>query len=114
MLEKWVADSVASWFQKDARATFYERIQCLMDSEPLYRDQPYAVRYGKTLAYTLERISLPIQAEERIVGSVKEIIPSPEQRAAAERFAGAWWKGGLESIQRGILWFYSYGWLKNR
>ena len=114
MLEQWVADSVASWFQKDYRATFYERIQCLMDSEALYRDLPYAVRYGKTLAYTLERISLPIRPEERLVGSVKEIIPSPEQKAAADRFMGAWWKGGPESIQQGILWFYSYGWLKNR
>jgi trans-4-hydroxy-L-proline dehydratase len=114
MLEKWVADSVANWFQKDAHATFYERIQCLMDSEPLYRDLPFAVRYGKTLAYTLERISVPIHPDERIVGSVKEIVPDREQRAAAERFMGAWWKDGPESIQQGIRFFYSYGWLKNR
>src|SRR5690242_13841217 len=101
-MKKWVADSVADWFQKDPRATFYERIQCLMESEPLYRDLPFAVRYGKTLAHTLERISVPIRPEERIVGSVKEIIPGPEQRAVAERFMGAWWKDGPESIQQGI------------
>ncbi len=114
MLKKWVADSVANWFQKDYRATFYERLQCLMESEKLFEGLPYAIRYGKTLAYTLERISLPIQAEERLVGSVRESVPTPEQKEAADRFMGAWWKDGLESIQRGILWFYSYGWLKNR
>jgi formate C-acetyltransferase len=114
MLEKWVADSVASWFQKDYRATFYERLQCLMESEKLFEGLPYAVRYGKTLAYTLERISVPIRPGERLAGAVKEIIPTAEQKDVAERFMGAWWKDGLESIQRGILWFYSYGWLENR
>ena len=114
MLQKWVAESVASWFEKDYRATFYERIQCLMDSEKLFEGLPYAVRYGKTLAYTLEHISVPVCPEERLLGAVQEIIPSPEQRAAAERFMGAWWKDGLEKTQEGILWFYSLGWLKNR
>jgi trans-4-hydroxy-L-proline dehydratase len=114
MLKKWIADSVANWFQKDYRATFYERLQCLMESEKPFEGLPYAIRYGKTLQYTLERISVPILEEERLVGAVKEIIPTPEQKAAADRFMGAWWKDGPESIQRGIRWFYSQGWLKNR
>ncbi len=88
---------------------------CLMDSEQLYQGLPYAVRYGKTLAYTLERISVSVQPEERLVGSVKEIIPTPTPSGPPPSASWArWWKGGLEKIQEGILWFYSYGWLKNR
>ncbi len=114
MLKPWIAKSVDRWFDKDYRATFHERIECLVASEKLYEGLPYAVRYGKTLAYTLERVSVFVQAGETLIGSVKEIIPSPEQKAAADRMAASWWKGGLEEIQRGVLWFYSYGWLKNR
>jgi len=114
MLKPWLAESAARWFEKDERATFYERIQCLRESQELFQDLPYAIRYGRTLAYTLERISVLIQPEERLVGSVKEIIPTAEERDAAERMAASWWQGGLEKIQEGVLWFYSYGWLKNR
>jgi formate C-acetyltransferase len=114
MVEARIQKASEEWFEKDPRATFHERVVCLMESEPLYRDLPYAVRYGKTLSYTLARISVEVKPGERLVGSVKEKVPSPEERAAAERFMGAWWKDGPEKIQEGILWFYSYGWLKNR
>lgn len=114
MVEARIAEASARWFEKDPRATFHERIACLMESEKLFEGLPYAERYGRTLAYTLERITVLVQPGEQLVGSVKEEVPTAAQRAAAERFMGAWWKGGLEEIQAGILWFYSYGWLKNR
>jgi trans-4-hydroxy-L-proline dehydratase len=114
MLPQRIKKSMEQWFDKDYRSTFYERIDYLMESEPLYRELPYSVRYGKTLEYTLDRITVLIQPEEKIVGSVKEIIPTEEQKEFAESLSKEWWDIPLEEIQQKILWFYSYGWLKRR
>ncbi|MCX7709216.1 MAG: hypothetical protein N2484_05140 [Clostridia bacterium] len=114
MLPKRIEQSIEKWFDKDYRATFYERIEYLVESEHRYEKLSYAVRYGKTLEYTLDRISLPIEAEEKLIGSVKEIIPTDEQKEIAEKLSKEWWEIAPEEIQKKILWFYSYGWLKRR
>jgi len=114
MLPQRIKQSIEKWFDRDYRATFYERIQYLLESEHLFEDLPYAVRYGKTLEYILERISVFIQPGEKIIGSVKEIIPTDEQKETAEKLSQEWWGIGLEEIQKKILWFYSYGWLRRR
>ena len=114
MLPKRIAQLVENWFEKDYRSTFYERLDCLMESEHLYENLPYAERYGRTLEYTLDNISVFINKGEKIVGSVKEIIPTKEQKIKAENLSKEWWDIDLEDIQKKILWFYSYGWLKRR
>lgn len=114
MLPKRLTDSIEKWFKKDYRATFYERIEYLTESEHLYEHLPYAIRYGKTLEYILERISVFIQPGEQIVGSIKEIIPTEGQREVVEQLTKEWWDTDLEEIQKKVLWFYSYGWLKRR
>ncbi len=114
MAADWISESVSRWFDKDYRCTFFERIEHLRESEKLSEGLPYAERYGKTLAYILQRISVFIKPHETIVGSVKEIIPSEEQHEQAEALSQAWWDIPLEQIQEKALWFYSYGWLKRR
>lgn len=114
MLSDKIVQSIEKWFEKDYRSTFYERIEYLIESEHLYEDLPYAVRYGKTLEYALERISVFLQPHEKIIGSVKEIIPTDQQKAIAERLSKEWWDIRPEEIQKKILWFYSYGWIKRR
>jgi trans-4-hydroxy-L-proline dehydratase len=114
MLPQRIAKSVEKWFEKDYRATFYERIQYLVESEHLFENMPYAIRYGKTLEYILDRITVFIEPEEQLVGSILEIIPTREQKAAAEILSEEWWNIPLEEIQKKVLWFYSYGWLKHR
>ncbi len=114
MIPKRIAESIEKWFQKDYRATFYERIEYLLESRELFEDLPYAIRYGRTLQYILDNISVFIQPEEKIIGYVKEIIPSEEQKEVAEKLSDEWWNLDLETIQEKILWFYSYGWLKRR
>jgi pyruvate-formate lyase len=107
-------EKLIQMFHKDYRATFYERLDCLKESEPLFEDLPYPQRYGKTLQYSLDRISLCIQSEEKIVGSVKEIIPTDAQIEAVEEQTNSWWDRSLPEIQEKILWFYSYNWLRRR
>ncbi len=114
MLPERITESIEHWFEKDYRATFYERLDCLLESEHLYEDLSYPVRYGKTLEYTLQRISVFIRPEEQIVGSVKEIIPTDEQKERGEQLTHKWWDLELEEIQKKALWFYSYGWLRRR
>jgi pyruvate-formate lyase len=114
MLPERLANSIEEWFQKDYRATFFERIDYLVESEPLFADLPYAIRYGKTLGYILERISIFIQPGEQIVGSVKEIIPTEEQRQIVEQLSHEWWDIDQEEIQKKVLWYYSFGWIRRR
>jgi len=99
---------------KDYRETFFERIQYLLESEDNFSNLPYPLRYGSTLNYTLRKISIPIQPNERIVGSVLEIIPSKDQIDQVETMTDAWWDIPIEEIQKKILWFYSYNWLRRR
>jgi trans-4-hydroxy-L-proline dehydratase len=114
MLSERLANSIEEWFQKDYRATFFERIDYLAESEPLFADLPYAIRYGKTLGYILDRITVSIQPGEQIVGSVTEVIPTEEQRQLVEQLSHEWWDIDQEEMQKKALWYYSYGWIRRR
>ena len=114
MLPRWISESTEKWFDKDYRATFYERIDYLIECENLFEDLPYALRYGKTFAYSLDHMTVFINPNETIIGSVKEIIPTPEQHERATGLSKDWWRIPLEEIQQKALWFYSYGWLQRR
>ena len=74
MIQERLSDTirrkVETLYQKDYRLTFWERIQYLLASEHLFEKLPYAVRYGRTLDYILRRISLPLEADERLAGAV--------------------------------------------
>ena len=100
--------------RKDYRATFYERIDFLLESEHLFEDQPYPLRYGRTLAYILDRISLPIREGEALAGAVAEVVPDAARVERVEALTRAWWDRPLEEIQPRILWFYSWQWLRRR
>ena len=113
-LTPMMREKLSQMIHKDYRATFYERLDCLKDSEPLFADLPYPQRYGETLQYSLDRISVCIHSDEKIVGSVKEIIPSDAQIDTVEELTKAWWDRSLPEIQQKILWFYSYNWLRRR
>jgi len=113
-LSEAIRQKVESLYRKDYRLTFYERTQYLIDSEHLFEGLPYALRYGKTFDYMLRRVSVPIEPGERIVGSVKEIIPTDEQIELVNDMTRCWWDIPDEEIQRKILWFYSYNWLRRR
>ena len=114
MLPERIAESIEQWFDKDYRATFYERIKYLVESEPLFADQPFTIRYGNTLGYILDRISLVIRPGEKIIGSVEEIIPSEDQKELVEKLSSEWWDIDQEEIQEKALWYYSYGWIRRR
>ena len=114
MITDNLAERVDAWLMKDMHLTFYERIEELMRSEPLYKDLPYAERYGKTLRHILAHISVPVQPGERIVGSVKEIIPDPGQVAYVEELSRLWWDKPIEDIQKENPFWYSRSWLRRR
>lgn len=114
MLPERIAKSIEEWFDKDYRATFYERIDYLVESEPLFADQPFPIRYGNTLGYILDRITVFIQSGEKIIGSVEEIIPSEEQKELVEQLSTDWWDVDQSELQKKALWYYSYGWIRRR
>ncbi len=114
MVSKTIKNKVEQWFDKDYRLTFYERIQYLVESEPLFEHLAYAPRYGKTFEYILQNISVFIQPGEKLIGSVKEVIPTDEEYKKGAALTEEWWTIPLEEVQQKISWFYSYGWLKRR
>src|ERR1035437_3869522 len=102
MISACVADSIEESLAKDYRATFYVRIQYLKESEPLFREHPYPVRYGKTLDYLLERISVFLRPGEQLIGSVQEVIPDAEEIRQAEALSASWWDKAPETIQQDV------------
>jgi hypothetical protein len=44
MLPERISKTIDKWFDKDYRSTFYERIDLLMESKPLFEHLPYAIR----------------------------------------------------------------------
>ena len=113
-LSERIRQKVEELYRKDYRLSFCERIQHLVDSEHLFEELPYALRYGKTLEYILRRISVPVEPGELLVGAVKEVIPSDEQIRQVNAMTRSWWDIPDEEIQQKILWFYSYNWLRRR
>jgi len=106
---------IDKWLAKDYKYTFYERITLLFESEHMFEDLSYPERYGKTLEYTLDRVTLPIEEEDLLVGRVLEKIPTQEEWEYVESVYESWWGSKtLEEIQEDILWFYSYSWLRCR
>lgn len=115
ILSENLSRQLDEWMARSPEYTFCERISLLLESEPLYQEQPYAVRYGNTLGHILDRVSLPIDGEELLLGRVAERIPTPEEWEATSDVYKSWWEGRpLADIQEDILWFYSKAWLRCR
>ncbi len=119
MSQYHVSDAVRSridrYLKKSWRSTFWERIELLLESEPLFNSEPYAIRYGKTLEYILRGISTPVSADEPLLGQVAQRIPTDEQWQETEAVYRSWWEGKSdEKLQRDVLWFYSDAWLRCR
>lgn len=113
-MKNTLRQKIAGWLTKDYRMTFMERIHLLEESEKKFEHLPYALRYGETLRYILERVSLPVDNDELLIGSVVEEIPTEEEAVRITAMYRSWWNLPDEEIQKKILWFYSDGWLKCR
>ncbi len=110
-----LSEKINNWLNKDYRETFYERVEYMMESEPLFKDFSHPIRYGKTMKYIMDRISVPVYEDEKIIGSVKEIIPTQEQIDYVEQLSHTWWHNkDLEEVQKELLWSYSHYWVRRR
>ncbi|MDC7231695.1 MAG: pyruvate formate lyase family protein [Spirochaetales bacterium] len=115
MIPNYIQKSMKAWFEKNPRATFYERIDLFQEGWKLFGSESYARRYGKVLSHMLNNMSVVIRDEELLVGAVKEIIPSKEQRAFAENLVEERWGTATEEQkQEWISFYYSPGWIKRR
>ncbi|NLZ61255.1 MAG: hypothetical protein GX904_00485, partial [Acholeplasmataceae bacterium] len=116
MVPKHVAASIDRWFDKDDELTFFERITLQQEGEEKYLDEPFAIRFGHILEHVVSNMSIIINEGERIVGSVKEIIPSAEEREWAESLSRKWWGDHVSEEQRqeSVSYYFSPGWVKRR
>ncbi len=105
---------IDSWFEKDYRKTFLERIELTLECERMFEGDPFAVRYGKTLEHILKGISVFLQEGEAFAGSVKEYIPTRQQYEDIMARYKKWWDIPTEERHEKISFYYSEGWLKCR
>lgn len=113
-IRKSLQDRLDYWMGKQPEATFMERIRLLLESEPLFENEPFAVRYGHTLGYILDRMSVVHEPGELLFGNVLEEIPTLEENLFYTSIYRQWWDIPDEEKQKQVLWFYSDGWLKCR
>jgi formate C-acetyltransferase len=116
MIPEHVKKSIETWFDKSDEATFYERIVLQQEAVEKYGNEPFAIRHGHILEHILKHMTVLIKDEERIVGSVVEIIPTDEQRQYAESLSNEWWGPQVseEERQRQVSYYFSPGWVKRR
>ncbi len=114
MLSHSLKNRVEDLFGRDYKATFMERIYKILESELLFKDEPDAIRYGHTLKHVLEEITVVIDEEDKIVGSVLTRIPSQEEEDYIRLVYKKWWDMSTEERHKKALFYYSEGWLKCR
>lgn len=105
---------IEQWLKKDYRMTFAERIRLLFESETMFLDDPFAIRYAKTLQHTLNNISVFVQEGEAFAGSVKEELVSEEEYRSILAHYKKWWDIPIEERHKKVFFYYSEGWLKCR
>ncbi|MDD2957765.1 MAG: pyruvate formate lyase family protein [Lachnospiraceae bacterium] len=104
---------IDSWLLRDYRETFMERIELVLEAEKLYEDEAYSTRYGHTLQYILENISVVLD-EGPIAGAVKLRIPTKQEEEKILAEYHRWWNIPTQERHKKILFYYSEGWLKCR
>jgi len=113
-ISKSLVKRIDDWFGRDYKETFMERIYKILESEILFKEEPDALAYAHTLKHVLEGISVVIQEDEKIVGSVAQRIPSKEEEEYIKLVYKKWWDIPTEERHKKALFYYSEGWLKCR
>lgn len=114
MIAKHLEKKLDGWFRRDPQETFMERIQYTLESEKLFEHEQDAVRYAHTLDYILSHISVVIEEDMKITGSVKMRMPKEEEKEAVLAAYKRWWDIPLEERHKKVLFYYSEGWLRCR
>lgn len=114
MLKECIQDRIQALFTRNNHETTMERITLTMEAEPLFTDEPEALRYAHTLGYILERLSLPVDQDLHLQGRVLVRVPTDEEAKEINETYRRWWDISLEERHKKILFYYSNGWLKCR
>ena len=114
MIAKHLEEKLDAWFKRDPNETFMERIQYTLESEELFENEQDAVRYGHTLSHILSNISVVIEKDMKIAGSVKVRMPAKEEKEEILAAYKRWWDIPLEERHRKALFYYSETWLRCR
>lgn len=114
MLQKHLEKKINDWFKRKPEETFMERIQYTLESEKLFEQEEDAIRYGHTLDYILSNISIVIENDMNIVGSVKLRVPEEKEKEEILKTYKRWWDIPIEERHKKVLFYYSEEWLRCR
>lgn len=114
MIAKHLEKKLDVWFHRNPDETFMERIQYTLESEKLFEGEQDSIRYGHTLEYILSNISVVIEADMKIAGSVKVRLPEAKEKEAILEVYKRWWDLPVEERHKKVLFYYSETWLRCR
>jgi len=75
---------------KDARSTFLERVVLYDEADKKFSHFPQPRCFGEGIYYILDRLSLPVMADDVLLGRVKETVPDEQQEAYFQARVKAW------------------------
>ncbi len=81
---------MAELVYKDVRSTTLERLRKTREADIRVQGLPQPLQLGKGLYYLLDRIDLPVDPSDLIVGRIHEEVPDPEDEALFQATVEAW------------------------
>lgn len=114
MISKHLEKKLDLWFKRDPQETFMERIQYTLESEKLFEHEQDAIRYAHTLDHILSNISVIIEEDMEIAGSVKTRMPGEDEKEEVLAAYKRWWDIPVEERHEKVLFYYSETWLRCR
>lgn len=114
MIAKHLEKKLDVWFKRDPNETFMERIKYTLESEKLFEHEQDSIRYAHTLDHILSNISVVIDEDMKIAGSVKVRMPEKEEKEEILAVYNRWWDIPQEERHKKVLFYYSETWLRCR
>ncbi|WP_305768096.1 pyruvate formate lyase family protein [Candidatus Epulonipiscium viviparus] len=105
---------IEALFGRSVKETFMERIQYTFETEFMFANDSFAVKYGKTLYHILDNISVVLEDDMKIVGCVKVRIPKDSEVEEILKVYHRWWDMSVEDRFKKVAFYYTNGWLKCR
>ena len=81
---------MAELVYKDVRSTTLERLRKTREADIRVQGLPQPLQLGEGLYYLLDRIDLPVDPSDLIVGRIHEEVPDPEDEAFFQTTVEAW------------------------
>ena len=90
MFTNRVDESLWAIREKPATSTTLERLRLTREADELLADKPQPQQISGGLCYLLDRVSLPVEPYDLLLGRIAEVVPNEEEEAFFQETVARW------------------------